>query len=81
MQAKKIVQVNMTTIKYTDLPGEIPAWQSPDRFRPLPFDLVEIETSKKIVTGWWTGNTWMGLRLRKEDKIISWRKSRELDFI
>ena len=77
----RVRQVDMVDLKYTDLPGGILEWQDPKMNRPLPFDLVELKTNTKTITGWWTGNDWMGLRLRKGDKVKSWKKSRELDFI
>ena len=81
MKKTKLKVVDMIRIKYTDLPGGFPSWQDPSLTRPRAFDLVELKTPKKIVAGWWTGNAWMGLRLRKGEKIISWKRSRELDFI
>lgn len=81
MQHQSFKTVDMVVIKYTDLPGSFPSWQDPCTYRPMPFDLVEIQTPRGIKSGWWTGNKWMGVRLRKEDTIISWKKSRELDFI
>lgn len=73
--------VNMTKIKYTSLPGGIKAWQDPYRYKPQPFDLVEIDTGKKQVRGWWTGNRWLGLRLQERDKVVAWKKTSEQDFI
>lgn len=81
MLPTKIKIVDMVKLKYADLPGGFPSWQDPTKHRPRAFDLVELKTTKKIVSGWWTGNAWMGLRLNKGEKVISWKKSRELDFI
>lgn len=81
MHVINIKTVDMVQLKYTDLPGRFPDWQNPSSFRPLPFDLVQLKTIKGIKSGWWTGNKWMGLRLRKGDKVISWKKTRELEFI
>jgi hypothetical protein len=73
--------VNMTKLKYTSLPGGTFAWQDPQSYKPLPFDLVQIDTGEKEVRGWWTGNRWMGLRLREKDKVVSWKRCSEQDFI
>lgn len=73
--------VNMTKIKYTGLPGGMSSWQNPNNYKPQPFDLVKIKTGKKEITGWWTGNTWMGLRLREKDVVVSWKRCSEQDFI
>lgn len=81
MRVKKHKTVDMIELKYTQLPGGLAGWQDPNKFRPLPFDLVELETHSKKISGWWTGNNWMGLRLREEDNVISWKKTNELNFI
>lgn len=73
--------VNMSKIKYTGLPGGMNSWQNPNSYKPQPFDLVNINTGEKEVRGWWTGNRWMGLRLREKDKVVSWKKCSEQDFI
>lgn len=77
----RVRQVDMIKLKYTDLPGGILDWQDPRENRPLPYDLVQLCTNSKTITGWWTGNEWMGLRLKKGDRVKKWKKSRELDFI
>lgn len=74
--------VDMVILKYTDLPIHYKNWQNPDAYLPMPYDLVDLLLeSQKTKTGWWTGNYWMGLRLKKEDKVISWKKTRELYYI
>lgn len=73
--------VNMRNLKYTDLPNGLHGWHDPTNYYPKEFDLVEIQTEEKTITGWWTGNYWMGLRLCKNDKVKSWKKARELDYI
>lgn len=75
------ITVDLVAVKYTDLPGGMHAWQKASDFKPVPYDLVEVETLRGRVRAWWTGNAWMGLRLKKEDTIKTWKKVRELDFI
>lgn len=79
--ANGVKTVNTTKLKYTSLPGGMKAWQDPAIYKPQPFDLVEINTGEKHVRGWWTGNSWLGLRLQKKDKVVSWKRCSEQDFI
>ena len=81
MKNNRITQVDIIEIKYSDLPGGLTSWQDSKLYRPFNYDLVDLKLSNKTITGWWTGNGWMGLRLRKGDKVISWKKSKEIDFI
>jgi len=71
----------MVHIKYTDLPGGLEDWNDSSFTRPMPFDLVVVKTAQGEKRGWWTGNYWSGLRLNKKDKVTSWKKARELDYI
>lgn len=71
--------IEKDNVNYTALPGGIEAWQTPDEYLPRPFDIVYMDVGRKTITGWWTGNLWMGLRLKKEDKISKWKKARDLD--
>lgn len=76
-----VFEVDMEFIKYSDLPEGISGWHNPEKYRPMPFDLVELLLKDKIVQGWWTGNGWDGLRLKKSDKVKKWKKTAELNFI
>lgn len=42
---------------------------------PIPFDLVTVQTSTgKKVAGWWNKSDWKGLRLKKADEVIKWKR-------
>lgn len=78
---KREIDGKNSTIKYTDLPGGLKGWHEPNGALPLDYDLVSLQTEKKITSGWWTGKYWTGLRLKENDKVIKWKKCHELDFI
>lgn len=66
-------------IRYSDLPTDDAGWIMGKQYRPYPFDLVFLKIAGKFrpVSAWWTGAEWQGLRLKKEDKIINWKRNPE----
>jgi len=55
-------------------------WIDPTRYRPFPYDLVELGVhssshAKKITSifGWWTGSRWDGKKIKQEAKVDRWR--------
>lgn len=78
---KDVMIVDMDTVKYTDLPNGLFGWHDAKKYFPLECDLVEVKTDNKTVTGWWTGNYWMGLRLKQKDKVKQWKKTSHLNYI
>lgn len=50
-------------------------WANAKKAKPIPFDMVTIETaSGKRCPAWWNESLWEGLRLRKNDKILRWKR-------
>ena len=50
-------------------------WADAKKYRPIPFDLVTIQTETgKNFIGWWNTLCWQGLRLRKQDHIKFWKR-------
>ena len=48
-------------------------WTNEKEKKPIEFDLVLLELeNKKIKTGWWSGFSWCGFRLKPTDKILKW---------
>ena len=41
---------------------------------PLEFDLVNLKTDLRHINGWWTGKEWYARRLRKNEKVLAWRR-------
>lgn len=76
-----VYQVDMEFLKYSDLPDGIEGWYVPSIYRPVPYDLCELDTGNRIVQGWWTGKRFDGLRLKKSEKVKKWKKTQELNFI
>jgi hypothetical protein len=52
-------------------------WADAKKYLPVPFDLVYVDDGEKIVTGWWSGTFWDGLRLKKDTKVIKWKRERD----
>lgn len=72
--------------RYSDIPTG--AFGTPDyewvidlTYLPIPYDLMhlKIEDAVIIKSGWWTGHSWKGLHLKRQDKIIKWKRNHEHD--
>ncbi len=59
---------------------------NPKPIKPEPYDLVSLFISRKDekgssynkkITGWWTGASWWGFRLRSGDKVLNWEKDKD----
>ncbi len=65
--------------KYSDVPTDEDKWVYDLTYRPIPYDLMKMRFSgqdKSVVkSGWWTGIFWKGLRLKKDDKVIAWKRN------
>lgn len=62
-------------LKYTDIPFDEKGWIGMN-YLPVSFDAVHvwIANKKKSAPAWWNGEEWTGLRLRKGDQIIKWKR-------
>lgn len=66
--------------RYTNLPLSPEGWVDATKFYPLPYDLCELYLKDKIRTGWWTGQGWFGRRLKQDEKVLFWKKEKEMNF-
>lgn len=86
--ALKIIQVGETklihsqtgkkfTCKYSDVPSDSTKWVTDLNYLPISCDMMHlrIERSPRIISGWWDGNKWVGLRLKEGDKVIAWKRN------
>lgn len=66
---------------YDDLPLDENKWCADKSYKPVPFDLCELEVKgrPKPVNGWWTGNMWDSIRKKPEEEVLKWRVRRELN--
>ena len=66
------------TIEYLD-----DGWVDVKKFLPYDYDLCSLNTGKKILTGWYCGNSWDGYKIKKEDEILFWKRKfdHDLDYI
>ena len=74
---EKVKQVGRTyddkKLSYKALKYSPTGWVNASRFLPLEFDLCTIKTQKSKSPGWHTGGVWVGLKLKKNDKVIAWK--------
>lgn len=51
--------------------------------KPIPFDIAYVEVERingtKIISAWWTGKEWVGLRLKSTDLILRWRRQENIN--
>lgn len=51
------------------------SWVPASGKKPEDFDLVLVATSKgKECPAWWSGTRWEGLRLRKDDVVMAYKR-------
>lgn len=86
--ALKVIQVAKTklvnletgkqfTCKYSDVPADADQWVTDLTYLPIEGDMMHlrIEGKSRVVSGWWQGTKWVGLRIGVGDKIIAWRRN------
>lgn len=50
-------------------------WAEAKASKPIPFDLVTVETETgKKIAAWWNEFSWEGLRLKKSDEVLRWKR-------
>lgn len=53
-------------------------WEDATNSKPLPYSLNNLLLdSGQIIRGWWTGNYWDGLKLKRVDIVKSYKKCGE----
>ena len=66
-------------LDYHSVIDNVKGFADVEKYTPADCDLLYLlldDGRKKM--GWWTGQSYYGLRLRPEDKIIGWKKCKEL---
>jgi hypothetical protein len=63
--------------KYSDIARmkqqDIEGWVDPVQWLPYPYDILYLKLEKKVITGWWSGGHWEGLRLQPTDQVLYWK--------
>lgn len=63
---------------YRHVEYDLDGWADCARFLPEDFDLVFMRLKRdRIIPGWIAGKTWAGLRLKKEDVVLFWKRKEE----
>jgi hypothetical protein len=62
-------------VGYQDVPYDKDGWADASLFLPREFDLVRLKTStNKEVNGWLSTTMWDGLKLKKSDQVVGWKR-------
>jgi hypothetical protein len=63
---------------YKDVAYDIDGWADSEKYLPEDFDLVLMKLARgKTVPGWIGGTTWYGLRFKKDDAVLFWKRNPE----
>ncbi len=68
-------QEKINTFRYLITKFNESGWADAEKSLPIPFDLVTVLTdTHKQMAAWWNKNEWEGVRLKKTDKVMKWRR-------
>lgn len=72
---------NERICKYSDIPKDPNGWVLDSDYKPIPFDLMylRLRGHTKTKTGWWSGRIWTGLRLKRSEKVVCWKRNQEYE--
>ncbi len=78
---KHVVQVvKVRSFSYRDVEYDEDGWVDATKYIPEECDLVILRMDDdRSLPGWWTGNGWDGLRIKRKDKVLYWK--RKLDWM
>lgn len=67
--------------KYSDIPTDLNKWVFDLKYLPIPYDLMHLKfkDSDRIKSGWWTGIKWKGMRMKRHEVVIAWKRNQEHD--
>lgn len=74
---KKKEQKRYKKYAYIHVETDKDGWVDAEVYLPISFDLVYLDDREKIVKGWWNGNKWEGLRVKKDIKVKRWKRETE----
>jgi hypothetical protein len=60
---------------YQDVQYDIDGWVDSKKYLPEDFDLVYMRLKReKVIPGWISGTSWLGLRLKPDDEVTFWKR-------
>lgn len=63
---------------YKDLNYDVDGWADAKTCLPDDFDLVYLRLKReKTIPGWVSGAIWYGMRLKKDDEVMFWKRLEE----
>lgn len=80
-KVKDLKTGNLRVCKYSDIPTDINGWVLNLKYMPIPFDMmyVRLKNKPKVISAWWNGQNWEGLRMREGDEVINWKRNHDYD--
>lgn len=63
--------------KYADTETDKEGWIDCQKYLPKEYDLCLLQLEDKTKTGWHTGTTWDGLKLKESDTVLSWKRIKD----
>lgn len=64
---------NEKPFNYSNVSFDNNKWADASKFLPREFDLCYCKTNDRILSGWHTGISWDGHRIRSTDEILFWK--------
>lgn len=65
-------------MEYLDVEYDQNGWADPSKFLPADCDLMCLKLQNgKQVNGWLVGDRWEGLKKKKTDRVVAWRREVE----
>jgi hypothetical protein len=72
---RSLIKVSRDNISYLDVSYDNDGWADAKKYLPCDFDLVLLKRKDgRILKGWSVSNSWDGLRLKKTDEIVQWKR-------
>lgn len=63
---------------YKDIRFDVDGWANSKKFLPEDFDLVLLRLKReRTIPGWINGMKWEGIRLKKDDLVMFWKRNEE----
>lgn len=59
---------------YRDVHYDIEGWVDVNQYLPGEYDLCLLKTPKRTITGWHTGQSWDGLKLKRDEIVLYWKR-------
>lgn len=71
---------NGNDFTYQKVPVDADGWADATKYLPIDYDLCQlmVEGYRRPVRGWAVGIRWEGFRIKDGDKVICWKRCKEM---